>query len=157
MINANDADELTTLFNLCQPVDTEDPWDVAAFAHTVAITFGLYVDYGGEQGVQNMCSMILDPNTGNDVEAVGNFISYVFDFEITNTDCLRFNYEYMSNGLRQQNWDYPATLSGAHQWTYQLCTEFGWFRTSTEEYQPFGHLFPVDIFYDMCADVFGDL
>ena len=43
----DDGSELNEIFNLCQPIDTDDPWDVAAFAHTMAVTFGLYVDYGG--------------------------------------------------------------------------------------------------------------
>lgn len=41
------------------------------------------------------------------------------------------------------------------QWTYQTCTEFGFFQTSSYQPQIFGDKFPVDFFVKQCEDIFG--
>lgn len=43
------------------------------------------------------------------------------------------------------------------QWTYQTCTEFGFYQTSNQDDQLFGNKFPVDFFVDMCSDIYGKL
>lgn len=46
--------------------------------------------------------------------------------------------------------------SSHRQWTYQTCSEFGWYQTSASANQPFGNSFNVDFFMEMCGDIFGD-
>lgn len=41
------------------------------------------------------------------------------------------------------------------QWTYQTCTEFGYFQTSDSKNQPFGSYFPLEFFIKQCQDIFG--
>lgn len=41
------------------------------------------------------------------------------------------------------------------QWTYQTCTEFGFFQTSTARPKLFSETFPVDFFVQQCVDIFG--
>src|SRR5699024_4060367 len=43
----------------------------------------------------------------------------------------------------------------ARQWTYQTCTEFGFFQSSDYVKQPFGKYFPVKFFTQQCIDIFG--
>jgi len=43
------------------------------------------------------------------------------------------------------------------QWTYQTCTEFGFFQTSNQNDHVFGNKFPAEFFIDMCSDIFGKL
>jgi len=40
-------------------------------------------------------------------------------------------------------------------WTYQTCSEFGWFQSSESPNQPFGSSFPATLYTDQCHDVFG--
>lgn len=40
-------------------------------------------------------------------------------------------------------------------WTYQTCTEFGFFQSSDYPSQPFGNYFPSDFFVQQCVDIFG--
>lgn len=49
-----------------------------------------------------------------------------------------------------------AVRSNGRQWLYQTCTEFGWYQTSGSEYHPFGSSFPVDLYYELCRDIYGD-
>jgi len=41
------------------------------------------------------------------------------------------------------------------QWTYQTCTEFGYYQSSDLEDQPFGKRFPIDFSIRQCSDIFG--
>jgi len=43
----NDGSELTEIFNLCQPVDTENELDVASFVGTLASVHAAFVEYAG--------------------------------------------------------------------------------------------------------------
>lgn len=89
---------------------------------------------------------------------------------VSNQTCLDFKYENMLSELRNTSVDGDA----ARQWTYQTCTEFGFYQTSSyqpqvsreqngEQYtvcldgplQVFGDKFPVEFFVGMCKDVFG--
>jgi hypothetical protein len=40
-------------------------------------------------------------------------------------------------------------------WTYQTCTEFGYFQTTDSSSQPFGDLVPISYYTQFCSDVFG--
>ena len=43
----NDGSEFTEIFNLCQPVDTENVLDVASFVGTIANIHAIFVEFGG--------------------------------------------------------------------------------------------------------------
>lgn len=45
-------------------------------------------------------------------------------------------------------------VSDSRSWFYQTCSEFGWYQTSESEFHPFGASFPVDLYFQMCRDVF---
>lgn len=51
---------------------------------------------------------------------------------------------------------YKNVFTG-RQWTYQTCTEFGFFQTSNQKDSAFSNQFPLDLFIDMCTDTFGNL
>ncbi|KAI8430931.1 hypothetical protein MSG28_001047 [Choristoneura fumiferana] len=43
----------------------------------------------------------------------------------------------------------------SRQWTYQTCTEFGFYQTSSGEIDFFGNNFPLDFYIQQCQDIFG--
>lgn len=47
-------------------------------------------------------------------------------------------------------------LLPVRQWIYQTCNEFGWYQTSRSSQQPFGTKFPVDLYLQMCEDIYGE-
>ena len=47
------------------------------------------------------------------------------------------------------------TNFSGRQWTYQTCTEFGYYQSSDLEDQPFGKRFPIDFSVRQCKDIFG--
>ncbi|PSN56520.1 hypothetical protein C0J52_14786 [Blattella germanica] len=69
-------------------------------------------------------------------------------------NCLDYKYNKMINVLEQIDWQCEAA-EGGRQWTYQTCTEFGFFQTSSVSSDLFGNEFPVDFFIQQCSDIFG--
>lgn len=43
----------------------------------------------------------------------------------------------------------------ARQWTYQTCTEYGFYQTSDNASFVFGNRFDVDFFIRQCTDIYG--
>jgi hypothetical protein len=56
--------------------------------------------------------------------------------------------------MQQSDWNSSAA-AGGRQWTYQTCTEFGFYQSSDLEGQPFGNEFPLDFSTRECRDVYG--
>ncbi|VDM70583.1 unnamed protein product, partial [Strongylus vulgaris] len=53
----------------------------------------------------------------------------------------------------------PSSIAGsgaALLWTWQTCTEFGYFQSSDTGYSIFGSPTPVNLFTRMCIDLFGE-
>ena len=56
--------------------------------------------------------------------------------------CLNYTYQSMLDDLLQTEWD-KAIQVGGRQWTYQTCSEFGWYQSSDQPNHPYGSRFPV--------------
>ncbi|VVD02766.1 unnamed protein product [Leptidea sinapis] len=70
---------------------------------------------------------------------------------MSNWGCLYYNYKI--NEMQLKNTTIEEDLG--RQWTYQQCTEFGYFQTSTAVADLFGDNFPVDYEIRTCQDLFG--
>jgi hypothetical protein len=73
---------------------------------------------------------------------------------VSDRNCTDIKYAKSVKDMQQTNWDSSAA-AGERQWTYQTCTEFGFFQSSDLIDQPFGRDFPVDYSIRLCKDVFG--
>lgn len=70
-------------------------------------------------------------------------------------NCIDMDYESDVEWYKEVDVDAYPVITGSRQWLYQTCSEFGWYQTSGSKYQPFGSLFPVDLYYRFCEDIFG--
>lgn len=106
-----------------------------------------------DRDIQELCESLLEDETARDIDA----FSAVFRSQVNLTDdeCID-NYAESVEELRNVTLTSLAADSGMRQWLYQTCTEFGWYQTSGSEYQPFGSGFPVDLYYQMCQDIYGE-
>jgi hypothetical protein len=68
--------------------------------------------------------------------------------------CLDYKYEKMVEEMKNVSWEAESS-NGQRQWTYQSCTEFGFYQTSNDPDQMFGSHFPVDFFIKQCQDMYG--
>lgn len=77
--------------------------------------------------------------------------------DLLGNECLDLSYDQFIEDDRQTNWEHPAVVSGYRQWTYQRCTQLGWYHSSNSMFQQFGSSFPVEFVFQACEDVFGEL
>lgn len=68
--------------------------------------------------------------------------------------CLDYKYDKMLNEMRNTSWS-ASVAEGMRQWTYQTCTEFGFYQTSDDQNLIFGDRFPVEFFIQQCEDIYG--
>lgn len=71
-----------------------------------------------------------------------------------NQKCLDYKYDKMIAEMRNTSWSSDAA-SGAIQWTYQTCNEFGFYQTSNDKAKMFGDRFPLVFFIKQCTDIYG--
>ncbi|KAK6020793.1 hypothetical protein OSTOST_13546, partial [Ostertagia ostertagi] len=46
-------------------------------------------------------------------------------------------------------------LSASYLWTWQTCTEFGFYQTTDYGFSIFGNPLPLNFFLQLCSDLFG--
>eukprot|EP01103_Thecamoeba_quadrilineata_P010216 TRINITY_DN2135_c0_g3_i1.p1 TRINITY_DN2135_c0_g3~~TRINITY_DN2135_c0_g3_i1.p1 ORF type:complete len:502 (-),score=81.08 TRINITY_DN2135_c0_g3_i1:13-1497(-) len=139
------------LFNTCTPLDTKN--DITTFMSDLMGNWMGTVQYNDENGnpitIDYLCGIMI--NGSNDPLAAYVNVSRVFN----NQTCVSVSYEEMILELKETV-QIPFGV-GDRQWTYQTCTEFGYFQTtdSPSSAQPFGDLVPLQYSIDMCRDIFG--
>lgn len=107
------------------------------------------VQYDFEYGNNNipyMCNIIT--NSSSSLQGLANF------FVSQTGGCVDVSYASMIAQLKNVTFDPPQN---ARQWTYQTCSEFGYFQTTTSPNQPFseGDWVTLDWYNQICTDAFG--
>lgn len=156
--NENGWEILTKKFRLCDPLDGTNKDDVANFVSAVAGNFEGVVQYNkdnrkfeaGNITIDVVCSTMTNVNGKSSIDRFAEVNSNLLD--AYSQKCLDYKYENFIKQLREINF---ANGSMARQWTYQTCTEFGFFQSSDYPTQPFGNYFPIDFFVQQCIDIFG--
>lgn len=155
---------LTTTFNLCDDLDPQNKDDLASFFQLLAGNFENVVQYnkdnrafegvvGYNVTIDTLCSIMNNASLGDTLKryaAVNDLILNTYSME-----CADYKYSKSIDGLKNVSWSSSAS-EGGRQWTYQTCTEFGYFQSSDLEDQPFGNHFSVDFFIKQCKDIYGD-
>lgn len=102
--------------------------------------------------INMLCNIMLNDSLGVELNRLA-FINTLI-LNVYEQKCLDFKYNKMINILRNITWESEAS-EGGRQWMYQTCTEFGFYQTSTNQPQLFGHQFPIEFFIQQCLDIFG--
>ncbi|RCN45496.1 serine carboxypeptidase S28 [Ancylostoma caninum] len=86
------------------------------------------------------------------LQAVNVYMAQLYgDFKYTDN-----SYDDMIKYLRREEFDGENFDSGARSWTWQTCTEFGYYQTTDGGPKGiFGDVTPLSVFVNMCTDVFG--
>nr|CAD7202974.1 unnamed protein product [Timema douglasi] len=155
--------ELKELFRPCDAIDPTNEADVATLYETLAGNFAGVVQYNkdnrafeGSRGtnitIDVVCEVMSDETIGPAVTRYAAVNSLLLD--TYNQTCTDFSYDNMIRSLRNTSWNSSAG-EGGRQWTYQTCTEFGFYQTSSLAPHLFGDDFPLDYFTRQCEDIFG--
>lgn len=152
---------LNDKFQLCDPIEKsiDNELDIANLYESIAGDFAGVVQYnkdnraGSVISIDDVCDLMTNQTIGPPVTRLGAVNKLIL--KATNQTCLDYKYDKMIEGMRNVSWD-AETAEGGRQWTYQTCTEFGFYQTSSDPESVFGDKFPLDFFIRQCKDIFGD-
>lgn len=147
LVEARELRRLQVAFGLCFPLDLTR--DVAHFFFEMSdIVAGLV--QGHRTGrIESACNkMRIEKQQGSD--DLDAFAAWV---KLDLWTCLDMSYERNIKKFRNEAWGSEANRQ-MRQWTYQTCSEFAWFQTSTSKDQIFGTSYPVDYFVGLCQDLY---
>ncbi|VVC45708.1 Alpha/Beta hydrolase fold,Peptidase S28 [Cinara cedri] len=151
-------------FKLCDPLDIHKQKDISNFFETLAGNFAEIVQYNKDNRfyenperssvtLETLCDIMVNKSLKTSLDryaAVNNKL-----LSLNGLNCTEHVYSKMIDSYSNITWDSEAA-AGGRQWTYQTCTEFGFYQTSYKE-SVFGNHFPLDFFIDMCTDIYGKL
>jgi len=148
--------QLVEMFNVCPNSNLTSQNDVTTFISDLMGNWMGTVQYNDENNnpitIDYLCGM-MDNASSNPLQAYAA-VSNLF-LNLTNQPCLDASYSSMITMLQDTT---PNTTGvGFRQWTYQTCTQFGYFQTtdSPSSLQPFGDLVPLQYYTQMCFDSYG--
>jgi len=154
---------ITNMFNLCTPFNGNALVDITNLFETLIGNFEGIVQYNKDNRdfegakwtnitIDTLCSMMDDNELGSSLER----LKAVNDLSLKMSEekCLDHTYKSMVSELQEVGWD-STGAAGGRQWTYQTCTEFGWYQSSDSPKLNLGKLIPVRFFEYMCTDIFG--
>jgi thymus-specific serine protease len=149
VMNGN-GEKIFEAFELCSPI--ESPSDIAHFFYETSDIVAGLVQTHRPGKIETACHfMKTERDKGkSELEAFAAWVRH------GNLMCLEMSYEKNLEKYRNVEWGSEANQQ-MRQWTYQTCTEFAWFQTSTSPNQIFGSLYPVDYFVELCKDLYDDL
>ncbi|ALC46987.1 CG18493, partial [Drosophila busckii] len=141
--------EAKKLLNLCSNFDVNNERDIWQIFSTIANIFAGFAQYQSpaNKDLQGHC-INLRSKSDDDATALSLFLQEKLEWP----SCVNTRYQgsvdyYLWAQANNDNSDIP--------WTYQTCSEFGWFQGSGSSRQPFGSSFPSTLYTDICHDVFG--
>ncbi|XP_046734543.1 putative serine protease K12H4.7 [Diprion similis] len=154
---------LAKKFKFCDPIDpghTKNN-DIANMYESLASNFAEVVQYNKDNRkssktanitIDTICNILVDEKRGTPVSRLAEVSNLLL--KANKEKCFDYKYSKMISELRNVSWADEAA-EGGRQWTYQTCTEFGFFQTSTARPLLFSETFPVDFFVQQCTDIFG--
>lgn len=179
MIGQRSIDEK---FKLCDPIEksVENPLDVSNLFEALSDNFAGVVQYnkdnrsGGKKlTIDDVCDVMSNKTMGppglieRKLYGVDYFNLIILNILVTRlaavnkmimeqdeVKCLDYKYSKMVSDMRNTSWE-ATVAQGQRQWTYQTCTEFGFYQTSNSPNSLFGNKFPAEFFVQQCTDVYG--
>jgi pimeloyl-ACP methyl ester carboxylesterase len=156
--------QLKNKFRLCDDIDLSNKNDIANLFANLAGNFENVVQYnkdnrafegaiGTNITIDVLCAIMSDTSKGSSMDRYAAVNSLILD--TYSQSCQDFKYSNLVQNMRKTAWTSSAS-EGGRQWTYQTCTEFGYYQSSDLDDQPFGHSFPLSFWVQQCADIFGD-
>ncbi|XP_055535059.1 putative serine protease F56F10.1 [Wyeomyia smithii] len=151
---------LSEKFMLCDPVEKSisNPLDIASLFEAIASNFAGVVQYNKDNSphakitIDQVCDVMTNQTIGAPVSRLAKVNEMVMKQD--DQKCLDYVYDKTVQQMQNISWD-AEVASGARQWTYQTCNEFGFYQTSDQPESVFGNRFPVEFFVRQCADIYG--
>merc|ERR1719153_134249 len=145
---------LSSLYKLCDPLDGSNSMDVMSFMELLIDNLAGIVQYNGryEEDIFSTCAIMTDESMGEPILRLAAVNDVMLS--MGQDECL--DHSYASYLSQLTNTTFGGSGVGRRQWTWQTCTEFGWYQTTNQESGVYGHTLPLDFFEQWCQDAFGD-
>jgi len=156
MVFAGRHQEVSDLFHLCNVFD--DELDVQLFFSFISEAFSLLAQFDQITNVAGVCELLADDDHESDAHAIAAVIVYLIENigEEEEDECIDIDYQVAIAAERQTSWDAETVDFGFRQYTWQLCTQLGWYHSSNSRFQPYGSSFPAEFRHIACGDIFDD-
>ncbi|KFB43595.1 AGAP001240-PA-like protein [Anopheles sinensis] len=150
LLENGDYARVATEFRLCSDVDLANPLDRMNFFSSISDEFAGVVQYHTPGDIEGVCRIIEDDTSSGEMQALAKYVTQ----GLRDTGCNNYGYKAMVDYYKLTAWDSGAATSSMRQWLYQTCAEYGWYQISGSSNQIFGSSFPVDLFVELCKDLY---
>lgn len=153
---------LKKLFRVCKYLDLIGEDNVRNFFVVLISNFENVVQYNQNRGasplgnkinMDTLCSIMNNRSLGSPLKRYAYINSLILN--AYKRICIKCSYLNLINYLKGTLWSSWAA-NRHRQWLYQKCNEFGFFKSTDSEKQPFGHHIPEEFLIKKCTDVFGE-
>ncbi|CAD6995785.1 unnamed protein product [Ceratitis capitata] len=138
--------EVKAILKLCDAFDEYNDLDLWTLFSEISDIFAGVVQTHNTGQIESVCNKIMEGE--DDISGVAGYLLTQFN---SNT-CNLLTYKAIIASMMDSTFDNNIM----RQWIYQTCNEFGWYQTSGSRQQPFGTKFPVTLYTQMCADIYGE-
>ncbi|CEF64504.1 Peptidase S28 family-containing protein [Strongyloides ratti] len=151
-------EQIGSMFNLCKKWDQLSNEDIKYFWLTIIGTYMGVVQYSGDNvgdyrgfySIKNLCKYHLDKSS-NPLDHIKNVYN---DYGGYSQSCLDPNYNEYIRYLRLTDWN--SEISDDRAWTYQTCTEFGYYQSTDNDASTYwGNIIDSNWYVKQCTDIFG--
>jgi len=151
--DADNWEYLSSLYKLCDTLDGSNSMDVMSFMELLIDNLAGIVQYNGryEEDIFSTCAIMTDESIGEPMIRLAAVNDVMLS--MGQDECL--DHSYASYLSQLTNTTFGGSGVGRRQWTWQTCTEFGWYQTTNQESGVYGHTLPLDFFEQWCQDAFG--
>ncbi|GJQ77978.1 hypothetical protein Trydic_g2339 [Trypoxylus dichotomus] len=134
--------EMSEKLRTCTLIQNKEPFRSFLF-NAIAGFFAGLVQYARPTSIRDDCNRLL----GYSGDSLDKLIAYVR--APYNDECIDDYDAFIRQYSAVENTD-----DSQRSWTYQTCTEYGYYQTTTSNHQPFGNTFALDHFVNTCKDLF---
>ncbi|XP_053691257.1 thymus-specific serine protease-like [Sabethes cyaneus] len=153
LIDAGLSETVDRLFNVCNPIDAGNPFDVEAFFNGIFNEITLQATTVNlRENIARMCEVLTSPDQPNAMTALSDWLTSSFG----NAECLVMDFESIVETYLVTDWQDEMLRNGERQWLFQRCTSMGWPLTADSLQQPFGSRISVNFFQELCSRLFDE-
>jgi len=146
--------KIKSLFNLCRKPNVKSPIELGHFMNMLTEIFAGIVQYDklekGQTKIAALCDKMTADHLGSSLQRLAHVFSNQDDSQ---EECNDVSYKNFLKIYQDVSWDAPTIM---RQWTYQTCSEFGYYQTTSSPESIFGKLITLDYYVNMCFDLYGD-
>ena len=147
--------QLSSKFKTCKTLDGNNEDDVKSFLELLIDNLAGIVQYNGRTDfdINSVCAIMRNETMGAALERFAEVNSV--SLANNNDECLDHEFSSFLDLLTNTSFSGPGV--GWRQWTWQTCTEFGWYQTTNQPDEVFGKMLNLDFFKSWCRQAFAEI